>query len=113
MSHSTWIDPRIDRVTVSDVRAYLLARGWRLQPFPGPELLVFEGPKDDEGEPIVQVLPSSESLKDYRMRVEDLIGALGVIENRPATSILSDVLAGTHANGAAQQHPDVANAEKK
>jgi hypothetical protein len=107
MNRLAWIDPRIDRVTVGNVRTYLLARGWRLQPFPGPELLVFEGPKDDDGEPIIQVLPSSERLRDYRMRVEDLISALSVIENRPALEVLTDILSSTQTNGAApQQHTD-------
>lgn len=113
MNQSAWGDPRIDRVTVGNVRSYLLNRGWRLQPFPGPELLVFEGPKDDDGEPILQVLPSSERLRDYRMRVGDLIGALSVIESRPAVDILNDMLASTQTNGAVQQHSDGVNVESK
>jgi hypothetical protein len=95
MSHSAWVDPRIDCVTVDNVRTYLLNKGWRLQPFPGPELLVFEGPKDDDGETILQVLPSSERLKDYRMRLENLIASLSIIEGRPTADILTDMLAAT------------------
>jgi hypothetical protein len=113
MNHSAWVDPRIDRVTVDNVRTYLQNRGWRLQPFPGPELLVFEGQKDDDGEPIVQVLPSSEGLRDYRMRVGDLIGALSAIEGRPAVDILTDMLGSTQTNGAVQPHPEGVNAESK
>lgn len=101
MNHSGWIDPRVDRVSVDQVRNYLLSHGWRLRAFPGPELLVFEGPNDDDGEPILQVLPSSERLRDYRMRVVDLIDALSIIEDRPAVAILTDMLAATSANGAA------------
>ena len=101
MNQSAWVDPKIDRVTVANARAYLLNRGWRLQPFPGPELLVFEGPNDDDGEPIIQVLPSSERLRDYRIRLEDLIGALSVIENRPAADVLTDLLGGTRTIGSA------------
>lgn len=103
MSHSAWIDPRIDRVSVDNVRAYLEDRGWRLQAFPGPELLVFEGPNDDDGKPILQVVPSSERFKDYRMRVENLIGALSVIEDRPAVDILTDMVASSSANGVVKQ----------
>jgi hypothetical protein len=99
MSSSSWVDPRVARVRVADVKTYLLNRGWRLQPFPRPELLVFEGPPDDDGEPIVQVLPSSEQYRDYRMRLEDLIGALGVIEDRPASDVLTDILSTTQTNG--------------
>jgi hypothetical protein len=114
MNQSAWVDRRIDRVRVENVRNYLLAHNWRLQPFPGPELLVFEGPKDDDGEPILQVLPSSERLRDYRMRLEDLIGALSVIEDRPAADILTDMLASTQANGdGQQQQPDGIAAERK
>jgi hypothetical protein len=111
MNRSGWIDPQIDRVKVSNVRDYLLNRGWRLRPFPGPELLVFEGPKDDDGSPIIQVLPSSEQLRDYRMQVEDMIGALSVIENRPAVEILNDMLSSTQANRAAQYSSDGINAQ--
>jgi hypothetical protein len=111
MNRSGWGDPRIDHVTVGSVRSYLLNRGWRLQTFPGPELLVFEGPKDDDGEPIIQVLPSSEQLRDYRMRVEDLISAVSVIENRPAVQVLNDMLSITPANGVTQYNPDGVNVE--
>jgi hypothetical protein len=107
MNHSAWVDPRIDRVTVNDVRTYLLDRDWRLQDFPGPELLVFEGLKDDNGDTIIQVLPSSQHFRDYRMRVESLIGAVSIIEGRSAVDVLSDMLAGPQTNGAAQhQHPE-------
>ncbi len=92
MNTNAWVDPRVGQVRVADVRSYLLSRGWRLRPYARPELLVFEGPTDDEGEPIVQVLPSSEEMQDYSMRVEELFAALGVIEERPAGDILADVL---------------------
>jgi hypothetical protein len=114
MNRSAWVDPRIDRVRVADVRDYLLKHGWRLQPYPGPELLVFQGPNDDDGEPILQVLPSSERLKDYRMRLEDLIGALAVIEDRPAGDILTDMLASRDINGPpVQQQAEETNAKKQ
>lgn len=93
MSSSAWVDPRVGSVTVAGIRSYLLTRGWRPAAYPGPELLVFEGPPDDDGKPIIQVVPSSERMSDFRMRVEELIGALGVIEDRPARDVLEDVLA--------------------
>jgi hypothetical protein len=69
--------------------------------FPGPELLVFAGPDDDDGKPILQVLPSSERVRDYRMRVEDLVGALAIIEER--RDILTDMLRTTTTNGTKDQ----------
>jgi len=92
MSSHAWGDPRIHQVRAEQVRAYLLARGWQLQPYPGPELLVFGGPVDDDGQPVVQVLPSSERQRDFPLRLEELIAALSVMEDRPAAEVLSDVL---------------------
>src|SRR4051812_17518501 len=87
MNASAWVDPRISSVRVGDVVSYLTSRGWKPRPYPLPELLVFEGPLSDDGEPIVQVLPSKESMLDFRMRVEELIAALSVLEDRPAADV--------------------------
>ena len=99
MNNSAWIDPRISQLTVANVRDYLLRKNWRVQPYPRPELLVFEGPLADDGEPFVLVLPSSERASDYRMRCEDLVGALGIIENRWAVDILHEMLGAPQVNG--------------
>jgi hypothetical protein len=101
MSHEVWVDPRIEQVRVQGVQAYLRSKGWELQPYPGPELLVFAGPIDDDGEPVVQVLPSSERMRDYRLRLEELIAALSVMEGRPAADILTDILQGNPGEPAA------------
>ena len=92
MTNRTWIDPRIAQVRVAGVRSYLSQHGWKEQTYPGPELLVFGGPVDDDGEPIIQVIPSDESMLDYPMRIEELIGALSVLEDRPAADVLTDLL---------------------
>jgi hypothetical protein len=92
MNNRVWVDPRLSLVHVVSVRSYLLGRGWRLQAYPRPELLVFEGPADDDGQPIVQVLPSSEQMRDFPLRIEELIAALSILEDRPASNILSDIL---------------------
>jgi hypothetical protein len=92
MSNRTWLDPRVAQVRVGAVRSYLRQRGWTEQSYPGPELLVFGGPVDDDGEPVIQVVPSDETMLDYPMRIEELIGALSVLEDRPAADILTDLL---------------------
>jgi hypothetical protein len=92
MTTQPWIDPRVQSVRVADLCAYFLAHGWKLKPFPRPQVLLFEGPPDDNGQPIVQAIPASEDLRDYRMAVEDVIGALSVLEDRSATAILEDIL---------------------
>ena len=102
MNRSAWIDPRIAQVSVAGARRYMVDHGWRLKPFPRPEVLVFEGPMADEGHPISLIVPSSEKFIDYRMRIEDLISALGVIENRYAVEILNEMLALPTTNGAVE-----------
>lgn len=105
MSHRVWIDPRIAQVQVGGVRSYLTQRGWIRQPYPRQEVLVFAGPVDDNGEPMILLLPAVETLADYRMRIEELIEALSAVEDRPPVDIITDILqAGSSspaANGAA------------
>jgi hypothetical protein len=92
MSNSVWVDPRLPLVRMAGVRFYLLGRGWRPQPYPRPELFVFAGSAGDDGQPIVQVLPSSEQMRDFPLRIEGLIVAQSILEDRPAADILIDIL---------------------
>jgi hypothetical protein len=46
-------------VRVADLRAYLLSKGWRVKPFKRTEVVYFEGPPDDDGRPLVLLLPAS------------------------------------------------------
>jgi len=78
-------------VTADNIKQYLTKNGWKLAPFKRPELLVFEGPMTDEGEPILQILPSSEKASDFALRAQELISALGVIEDRPGEDVLRDI----------------------
>jgi len=78
-------------VTADNIQQYLTKNGWVLAPFKRPELLVFEGPMTDEGEPILQILPRSEKASDFDLRAQELISALGVIENRPGEDVLRDI----------------------
>ena len=109
MNMQRWVDPRIQSVRVADVRQYLRDHGWNPKPYPRPELLVFEGPLDDESEPIIQIIPASEKSIDYRLRCVDLITSLSVLEDRHPVEVLQDILrqhalepveAGSESNGA-------------
>lgn len=92
MSHDLMRDPRLDKVRVADLRSYLLGRGWKRKPFPRSEVIRFEGPLDDERRPLVQFVPASERLKDFPLRVEEIVSTLSKIEDRPAGEILRDIL---------------------
>jgi hypothetical protein len=101
MNSSAWVDPRIERVRIDQVRAYLLVHGWQRKPYPRPELLVFGEQYDDEGQEIVLTLPSSERMRDYLMYVGDLVAALAKLNRRNAVDVLNEILAIEPTNGAA------------
>ncbi len=61
-------------------------------PFPRPQVLLVEGPCDDSGKTIVQMVPASEELADYRQRLIELVTALAVIEDHSAPAVLDDML---------------------
>ena len=83
----------LDVLRAEWIKDYLIDHGWKQVPFKREALLVFEGPKDDDGEPIVQVIPRSEEAPDFGMRAQELVDALSIIEDRPAEEIVRDILA--------------------
>ena len=98
MNMERWVDPRVASVKVADLRSYLEAHGWKLKPFPRPQVLKYEGPLDDEGQPIVLIAPASEKLSDYRRGVVDIITSLSALEDRQPVAVLNDIL-NQHASG--------------
>lgn len=99
MNYQAWIDPRVRKLSVAQVRRYLEGHGWNLVPFPRPELLVFEHPRLAT-DPVRLTLPASEALGDYQMRLVELLGSLGICESRYAGDILTEMLSGPVSNGA-------------
>jgi hypothetical protein len=83
----------LDKIQAEWIRDYLISNGWKQVPFKRPELLVFEGPCDDDGKPIIQVIPRSEHSSDFNMRARELVDALSVIEDRPASDVVRDIMA--------------------
>ena len=87
-----WIDPRVQAVRAADAQAYLRRHGWKPKPFPRPQVLLFEGPPADDGEPIAQVVPASEGGIDYLQCIINLITNLALLEDRYAVEVLNDML---------------------
>lgn len=79
-------------IHLQDVVSYLTKRGWKMKRDEDRDQIWFEGPEDDAGNPILQYVPASEEYADYPLRVEDLIAALVVIEQRRAIEIVRDVV---------------------
>ena len=82
-------------VRVADLRAYLLAKGWKTKPFKRPQVIYFEGPVDDDGRPLVLLLPASEHLRDYPLRIEEIVNTLSILENRPTAEIVRNIITPT------------------
>ncbi len=97
----------LDAIHAEAIRAYLVSHGWQQVAFKRPELLVFEGPCDDDGKPIIQVIPRSEQSSDFDTRARELLDTLSVIENRPAADVLRDIQAreGQQPESAAWERP--------
>ncbi len=105
----TVLDPRLRHLRLANVQAYLARKGWKQRPFPRPQTLWFEGPLDDSGNAIVQLVPSSEGVDDYALRMEELVRALSVIENRDTQAVLLDLMGvnGTPAGKSQSEIPTV------
>ena len=82
-------------VRVADLRAYLLGKGWKIKAFKRPQVIYFEGPLDDDGRPLVLLIPAAEQLRDYPIRIEETINALSILESRPAEEILRNIITPT------------------
>jgi hypothetical protein len=74
------------------IKEYLSRHGWVQKPFARPAVLYFEGPRDDHGNPIVQILPDSEQAADFPLRVHDLLASLSFVEQRPVEHILHELV---------------------
>jgi hypothetical protein len=86
-----WVDPRIEQVNVSGLRAYLLARGWKEVPSGSPALLRFEAAGASNCS-LFQMLPAREEFRDFAQSVTYFITTLSEIEDRHPVDVLSDIL---------------------
>ena len=92
MNVPSLVHPLFHEIRVNDVRDYLIDRGWVVKPFNQSEVIVFEGPLDDEGNPIVQLVPASRDMRGFFLRMQELLQSLSIIEERPAEQILHDIV---------------------
>jgi hypothetical protein len=73
---------------ITDVVSYLHQQGWQAVNHPNPRLLVFQGEKDDTGNPIQLVLPSQNSFEDSDRLLTKAINLLAVIAQKPPQEII-------------------------
>ncbi len=78
-------------VSLDEIKAYLLFKGWQETPYRNPRLLVYQGEKDDEGNPIEVVLTQNESYTDTPRRIAEVITTLAELEDRSAEDVAQEV----------------------
>jgi hypothetical protein len=86
-----WIDPRVFTLPIKSYRDYLVAHGWKLRP-ETEEGLVFDGPIDDFGNPIIMVLPTTNKAADFPLCADDFFRRLSILEERHPMEILQEML---------------------
>ncbi|MEH1930262.1 hypothetical protein [Nostoc sp.] len=81
---------------ITDVVSYLQQQGWQAVNHPNPRLLVFQGDKDDAGDPIQLVLPSQNTFEDSDRLLKKAINLLATIEDKSPQEII-DIITQTPA----------------
>lgn len=79
-------------IPVDNLVRYLQATGWRRRKdYPLPNVLVFIGPPDDNGELIDCVFPSTTDARSYARDVGRVIEALSILEQRRPEEIAEEI----------------------
>lgn len=100
MNHFT-LDDLGEVISSRAVLGYLAERHWQTRC--DNRGIVCVGPPDDDGRPIVKILPTDETCSDFPLRLEELVSTLSVLEGRPAINIAREM---ARAGGAAQRTRD-------
>jgi hypothetical protein len=92
------IDPdnqQLRSITLDDVVSYLLASNWKNVDHLNDRLLVFEGPNDDNGEPIKLILPRTMAYQDSYIRLAEAINLVAAIQEKSAYKLVEEIACGT------------------
>jgi hypothetical protein len=81
-------DSLLRTLNVEDVAAYLEFWGWVKVEHPNPKLFVFQGPKDDFGDPLELILPRHMNFLDSYARIADVVNFLSAFEEIPSREVV-------------------------
>jgi hypothetical protein len=81
----------MENLRSSDVVSYLHSAGWTRQYFPRADVIVFAGPKADDGEAIEVVIPASEDASDFRDRIREVLSTVSALENRKPADLACEI----------------------
>ena len=88
-------------VTLSQIATYLERRGWREAPSSNPNAVIYHGPLDIYGKPLIAILPAREDLTDAGRRVDDVVSMLSTLEKKQPTQLLREIKTGRASRVAA------------
>lgn len=77
---------RIDRIV-----SYLEHFGWTRVNHPNHKVLLYEGPKDDEGEPLQIVVPRNHNFEDAEVLVAEAIDLLSIVQQESYAAIIREI----------------------
>jgi len=78
--------------------AYLESRGWKTSREEDRGQIWFESPSDSQDDSIHLYLPVSEEYADYPARLEELVKAVSIFEQRPAIHTVIEMAAARHGD---------------
>lgn len=73
------------------IKRFLRAKGWQKIEHPNHQLLLFQGPKDDRGNPIKIALPVHMDLADSQDMLSKAVNLLSAIQNVPIAGIVTEI----------------------
>jgi hypothetical protein len=89
---ATYKTPKI-RLTIPAVQSYLESKGWEQVRGTNPNVLIYRGPKDVQGNPLVVALPARANLIDARERLADVVETVAIVEDKPRHLLMRHIVA--------------------
>lgn len=90
------VSPReveLSGISRSQVIDFAKSQSWHEIEHPQRQLLVLEGPPDDEGEPLLMVLPRQDGSRTLPIRLAEAINQIAGVEDRSPYDVLREIQA--------------------
>lgn len=81
----------IEDIDISKLAAYLTESGWKTIQHPNDNVIVFEGPEDDDGMPIDLVLPKEDDFQDSYLRLREAIDLISAIQGKSPHEVIQSI----------------------
>lgn len=82
----------LKKLDIEKFAIYLENHGWRKETHKNKNILLFEGPNDDAGDPLELLLPANLNLKDSLLRLSEAINTLSIVNNELPDLIIQEIL---------------------